>query len=212
MAYIINQARIRQRSLIITLLDLKNAFGEVHHNLIKSVLDYHRIPDHIQLIIESLYTNFKTSIITSNFNTPFVQVGRGVLQGDCLSPLLFNLCFNTFIQHIKSEKYQQFGFSYKLLNPIHWFQFADDAAVITGQESENQYLLNRFAIWCQWSDMIIRVDKCCTFGIKKSLTKSFQYLPKLIIKNSLIPVIEMGKSFCYLGRYFDYEMSDNKHK
>jgi hypothetical protein len=212
MAYIINQARIRQRSLIITLLDLKNAFGEVHHNLIKSVLGYHHIPDHIQLIIESLYTNFKTSIITSNFNTPFIQVGRGVLQGDCLSPLLFNLCFNTFIQHIKSEKYQQFGFSYKLLNPIHWFQFADDAAVITGQESENQYLLNRFAIWCQWSDMIIRVDKCCTFGIKKSLTKSVQYLPKLIIKNSLIPVIEMGKSFCYLGRYFDYEMSDNKHK
>ena len=133
MTYIINQARIRQRSLVITLLDLKNAFGEVHHNLIQSVLGYHHIPQHIQLMIKSLYTNFKTSIITSDFNTPFVDVGRGVLQGDCLSPLLFNLCFNTFIQHIKSEKYQQFGFSYKLLNPIHWFQFADDAAVITGQ-------------------------------------------------------------------------------
>ena len=88
------------------------------------------IPQHIQLMIKSLYTNFKTSIITSDFNTPFVEVGRGVLQGDCLSPLLFNLCFNTFIQHIKSEKYQQFVFSSKLLNPIHWFQFADDAAVI----------------------------------------------------------------------------------
>ena len=99
----------------------------------------------------------------------FIQVGRGVLQGDCLSPLLFNLCFNTFIQHIKSEKYRQFGFSYKLLNPTHWFQFVDDAAVITGQESENQYLLNRFAIWCQWSDMIIRVDKCSTLASKKLL-------------------------------------------
>ena len=97
MAYIINQARIRQRSLIITLLDLKNAFGEVHHKLIKSVLSYLHIPDHIQLIIKSLYTNFRTSIITSEFNTPFIQVGRGVLQGDCLSPLLFNLCFNNFV-------------------------------------------------------------------------------------------------------------------
>ena len=96
-------------------------------------------------------------------------MSRGVLQGDCLSPLLFNLCFNTFIQHIKSEKYQQFGFSGKLLNPVHWFQFADDAAVITSQESENQHLLNRFEIWCQWSNMIIHVNKCNTFGIKKSL-------------------------------------------
>ena len=92
------------------------------------------------------------------------------------------------------------------------FQFADDAAVITGQESENQHLLNRFAIWCQWSDMIIRVDKCSTFGIKKALTKSTQYLPKLIINNSLLPAIEIGKSFCYLGRYFDFEMSNNEHK
>ena len=34
MADIINKARTKQRSLVITLLDLENAFGEVHHNLI----------------------------------------------------------------------------------------------------------------------------------------------------------------------------------
>ena len=212
MAHIINQARTKQRSLVITLLDLKNAFGEVHHNLIQSVLSYHHVPDHIKILIKSLYTDFRTSVITSQFNTPFIHVGRGVLQGDCVSPLLFNLCFNTFVQHIKSDKYSQFGFSTSLLNPLHWFQFADDAAVITGQESENQHLLNRFVIWCQWSDMIIRVDKCSTFGIKKALTKSIQYLPKLIINNNLVPAIERGKSFCYLGRYFDFEMSNNEHK
>ena len=212
MANIINKARIKQRSLVITLLDLKNAFGEVHHNLIQSVLDYHHIPNHFKDIIKSLYTDFKTSIITSEFRTPFVTVGRGVLQGDCLSPLLFNMCFNTFIQHIKAHKYRQFGFMSNFLNPIHWFQFADDAAVITGQESENQHLLNRFVLWCQWSQMIIRVDKCSTFGIKKVLTRSAQYLPKLLIGNSLIPTIKIGESFKYLGRFFDFDMSDQGHK
>ena len=107
---IINNARTKQRSLIITLLDLKNAFGEVHHKLIHEVLEYHHIPDHIKNIIRNLYTDFQTSIITEQFNTPFITVNRGVLQGDCLSPLLFNMAFNTFIQHIKSEKYSQFGF------------------------------------------------------------------------------------------------------
>ncbi len=141
-----------------------------------------------------------------------ITVGRGVLQGDCLSPLLFNMCFNTFIQHIKTDKYRQFGFSTKLLNPVHWFQFADDAAVISGQDSENQHLLNRFSIWCQWSDMIVRVDKCSTFGIKKILTKSVQYLPKLMINNKLIPTTKIGDSFRYLGKYFDFSMSDNEHK
>lgn len=194
------------------MLDLKNAFGEVHHNLIQSVLRYHHIPDHMRTLIKSLYTDFQTSIITTDFCTPFITVGRGVLQGDCLSPLLFNMCFNTFIQHIKADKYRQFGFSNKFLNPLHWFQFADDAAVITGQESENQHLLNRFTIWCQWSNMIIRVEKCSTFGIKKPITKSIQFLPKLLINNNLIPTIQPGKSFQYLGRYFDFKMSDEDHK
>ena len=98
------------------------------------------------------------------------------------------------------------------LNPIHWFQFADDAAVITGQEKENQILLNRFTVWCQWAQMIIHVDKCSTFGIRKQITKSIQYLPKLFINNCLVPRVELGKSFRYLGRYFDFNMSDEDHK
>ena len=122
------------------------------------------------------------------------------------------MCFNTFIQHIKADKYRQFGFMFNFLNPIHWFQFADDADVITGQDYENQHLLNRFTIWCQRSNMIIRVDKCSTFGIKKVLTKSVQYLPKLLINNGLIPTIQMVESFKYLGRFFDFDMSDQEHK
>ena len=99
-----------------------------------------------------------------------------------------------------------------MLNPLHWFQFADDAAVTTGQESENQHLLNRFSIWRQWASMIIRVDKCSTFGIKKVCTKSVQYLPNLVINNQLIPKINIGESFKYLGRYFDFQMSNDNHK
>ena len=112
-----------------------------------------------------------------------------------------------------TEKYRQLGFSFKMLNPVHLLQFADDAAVITIQESKNQHLLNRFSIWCQWSNMIIiRVDKCSTFGIGKTTTKSIQFLPKLLINNRLIPTINIGESFQYLGRYFDFEMSNNNHK
>ena len=40
--------------------------------------------------------------------------------------------------------------------------------------------------------MIIRVDKCSTFGMRKLCTKP---LPKLLINGVLIPYVEMGKSF-----------------
>ena len=47
MSHIINDARRRQRSVPITLIDLHNAFGEVHHNLIEFLLKYHHIPDDV---------------------------------------------------------------------------------------------------------------------------------------------------------------------
>jgi len=58
MANVTNNARIKQRSVVINLLDFKNAFGKIHHNLISEVLKYHHIPDHIQMLISSLYSNF----------------------------------------------------------------------------------------------------------------------------------------------------------
>ena len=111
-------------------IELKNVFGEVHLNLITSVLDYHYILEYVKLMVKSLYTNFKTSIITSEFRALFIPVGCGVLQGDCHSPLLFNMYFNTLVQRIKTEKYNEFEISLQILNPIRWFQFADDIAVI----------------------------------------------------------------------------------
>ena len=163
------------------------------------------------MLICSLYSNFQTSIITDFFQTPFNKVGRGVLQGDCLSPLTFNLCFNTFIRYISDEKFKKFGFSTSSLLPIHWFQFADDAAVITGLENENQILLNHFTRWCTWANMIIRVDKCSTFGIRKSATASMQYLPKLFINQVTVPTVDIGKSFKYLGRFFNFSMDNFDH-
>jgi hypothetical protein len=47
---------------------------------------------------------------------------------------------------------------------------------------------------------------------RKQLTKSVQYLPKLFINNCLVPRVELGISFRYLGRYFDFNMSDEDHK
>ena len=149
-----------------------------------------------------------------------IIVWRGVLQGDCLSPLLFNLCFNTFFQHIKADQYCQNGFfnlntengNLFSLNPLHWFQCADHAAVVTGQETVNQTLLNRFTLWCQWADINIRVDKCVKFGIKKASSKSVQYQPKLLINNQVIPFVKNDDTFRYLGRHFDFEMINSMHK
>ena len=54
LAHIICQAKRNQIWLAVTLLDLRNAFVEVHHNLISAVLAHHHIPDNIIKAIMSI--------------------------------------------------------------------------------------------------------------------------------------------------------------
>ncbi|CAB4017701.1 Hypothetical predicted protein [Paramuricea clavata] len=77
--HLINHARNKQRSLVVTLIDLKNAFGEVHHKLIRTILIAHHIPEEIICFVENLYSDFSISIITKGFITKSIPVQRGVL-------------------------------------------------------------------------------------------------------------------------------------
>ena len=59
--------------------------------------------------------------------------------------------------------------------------------------------------------MTIRVDKCKTFGIKKTVTRSVQFKPKMFLVREQVPTVDMDKSFKYLGRWYDFEMDNAEH-
>ena len=72
---------------------------------------------------------------TDKYSTEPIIIGKGVLQGDCLSPLLFNMIANTLIKTIYNEKVRFMSYSSsKTLLTRHWFQFANDSAVTTSTE------------------------------------------------------------------------------
>ena len=60
--------------------------------------------------------------------------------------------------------------------------------------------------------MSIRIDKCHSFGMAKVKTVSKQILPKLYLNNTLIPPVKVNESFTYLGKHFDFEISNEIHK
>ena len=106
---------------------------------------------------------------------------------------------NTYIQYIKSDRFIQLGFtsSQPLLRPKHWFQFADDAAITSGEEYETQILLNAFTTWCSWAKMTLRIDKCKTFGVSKLY--KLQIPSKIISKNLFFSPMY---SFVNIYKYF----------
>ena len=82
---VIRNARLKQRQVIITLLDLKNAFGEMDHNVSMKVLEYHYFPEHIKSLVKAYYTNYRVSIGTDNLTTDPLVIEKAALQSDCLN-------------------------------------------------------------------------------------------------------------------------------
>ena len=60
--------------------------------------------------------------------------------------------------------------------------------------------------------MIITVDKCITFGIKKSLTKYIQFQPTLLINSNPVSRVKEDESVPYLVKYFAFGMSNDVYK
>ena len=189
--------------LVITLLDLENAFGEVHHNLIRASLQFHHVPKMFTEIISNIYSGSTVRIAVNDKWTDQIVVERGVLQGDPCSPLLFNICFNTLMLTLSKPELRGLGYiwgSNNATNTRSWLQFADDAVVISNSIKDSQALLNIFSAWCNWAHMIIRLDKCCSFSMLKSKGDYHQVEPALFINNGLIPPVRLGETFKYLGK------------
>ena len=104
LTYLLDNAKNKQRGLVVTLVDLQNAFGEVNHNFLSFVLKFHHLLDQIIHLINNLCSGYQISIVTNTFITPTITIEKGVLQGDSLSPLLFNLCFNTLMLTVNQER------------------------------------------------------------------------------------------------------------
>ena len=91
-------------------------------------------------------------------------------------------------------------------------QFADDTAIISGDNKSAQALLDLNTAWFVFADMKIRIDKCSTFGMRKQSGNYMQFQPMLTIGGEIIPAIENGGSFKYLGKLFDYDMKNSVTK
>ena len=99
-------AKFNQRQIVISWLDLKNAYGSVRHNLIQFALSWFHVPLSIRRLILDYYDKICAQISTKNWTTPFFSFDVGLFQG-CPLSYLVQLCLPT-----------AFGFAQSTLSPL----------------------------------------------------------------------------------------------
>ena len=187
---VISSAKKSHRSVAIAWLDLANAYGSVHHDLIQFSLRHYHLPHDLCNLIRLPYTNLSVTIITKQWSTTHIQLKKGVYQGDPLSVIIFNLVINTLVDTLKQDLHHGFTLP-KSRHQINLLQFADytcligkDSAAITPQ-------------WLQWSGMKAKVPKCHSVPINSSSGKPFD--PHLNLDQQEIPFIDNKTIIMFLG-------------
>ena len=105
-----------RKPAMITFLDLKNAFGSVPHQLLFDMLRAVRVPSSVLNYVESFYSQLFVIIATRNWETLLIPFNRGVFQGDTMSPIMFLLAFNPFLQ-LATELNHGYGYTIQLPLP-----------------------------------------------------------------------------------------------
>jgi hypothetical protein len=120
---------------------------------------------------EQLYFLSTTDYITPYGSTPSIDINRGTLQGDTVSPFLFTLFLEPFLRWLTvgSRGYRP-GAPATNVDPTKptasypGHGFADDLSLATGSTPNMTIQLRKLSLFNADTCMHVSVQKCCITG------------------------------------------------
>ena len=88
---VIEEARIRQSTLVVVFVDFRKAFDSVSRDALPLVLRAYRVPQQLVSAIMAMYRDTRAAVVTADGLSDLFATSSGVLQGDTLAPFLFVL-------------------------------------------------------------------------------------------------------------------------
>ena len=167
----IQHAKLNNKTLHATWLDLKDAFGSVPHVLIPYVMSYYHIPQQIITYITSLYSKLEGKVYTKEWESEFYKFLRGVFQGDPFSGIIFLVVFNTLVEFLKKHK-ETHGYQISTketgVKSVVTTPFADDFNKLTRSKSMQQNLISDIEEKLESMGLVVKPEKCRSLSIIKA--------------------------------------------
>ena len=106
-------AKKHKHTIIITWLDLVNAYGSVNHNLLQFALQWYHVPKWYRNFVFTHYESLYAKVVTNEWSTAVFPFLIGVFQGDPASPIHFNIVYHMCVDYVKQHVINPFVFSDK---------------------------------------------------------------------------------------------------
>ena len=121
-------------------MDFKGAFPSADNDQLVRTISFFGLPEDFINIISNLYNRATPEFVTSHGHTHYIGIGRGILQGDPLSPLLFGLMIEPLIRRINASQKRNDITSCGLRLASKWY--ADDGTLVTNTIDDMVTLLS----------------------------------------------------------------------
>ena len=182
----------RGSSVFAAMLDFKKAFDKVNHFKLFSTLIKKKFPKYLVLLIVNWYDKFVVRVRWGNALSKSFAVHSGVRQGSTLSPMLFNIFVNDYIDELRHH-----DIGCKINNKfVGVILYADDIIILSASVRGLQKMLDICSNLCTRTLLQFNCAKCKCFVVGK---RCFDDIPHMVLCNQQI---DWTTSVNYLGLHF----------
>ena len=155
----------------------KKAFDSVPHKWLIEALHLAKVPEKLTIAISNLMEKWATKIslrtTECTAETDIIRYFTGILQGECLSLLLFILSVNP-LSHILNQKCEGYsiGPTGKRVTSINHLLFVDDLKTYAKNRKTAEEQLQIITQFTNDVGMQFGADKCAYLNIERGKRKS----------------------------------------
>ncbi|GFR02257.1 retrovirus-related Pol polyprotein from type-2 retrotransposable element R2DM [Trichonephila clavata] len=135
-------------------IDIANAFGSIPHPVLLEALLRNGVDQDFVRLVQNIYTNAETQVLTSEGPTAPLPLLSGVKQGCPLSGILFNIAIDVVLRNIQEQHEDKVILA-----------FADDIVILAKSEASLQQMLDDAFTLLQDLRLEVNISKCATLHL-----------------------------------------------
>ena len=203
LSQLIREAKTGKGDLVVTWLDIANAYGSMPHSLILTALERTHVPERMRQLIKSYYSDIQIRFTTKEYTTDWLKVEKGIITGCTISVILFAIAMTMLVMSVKGEtKGPKTATGQQQRNSR---LFMDDITTTTGNLVQTKYLLEKLMEKLKWAGLAIKPGKCRSLVIIKG------ELSKKTPEIDGTPITSITeKPVKYLGKVYDKSLGDRE--
>ncbi|GFQ91954.1 retrovirus-related Pol polyprotein from type-1 retrotransposable element R2, partial [Trichonephila clavata] len=178
-------------------LDIANAFGSIPHGVILSALRNFGVDQDFARLVQNIYTEAATQVLTNDGPTVPIPLKSGVKKGCPLSGILFNLSIDAVLQEVQGQQESKAILA-----------FVDDIVLLAKSQKDLQTLIDKAFVRLRDLRLEVNPHKCATLHLS-GVTPVGARASNFMIGDIPLRHLDDCNAYTYLGKPVGFFLQKN---